>query len=44
LFFAIWPFGDGETFKRVERNLHEGPGSARIAFVHDVGSRVLYRV
>jgi CubicO group peptidase (beta-lactamase class C family) len=38
LFFAIWPFGDGETFKRVERNLYEGPGSARIAFVHDVGS------
>ena len=38
LLFAIWPFGDGETFKRVERNLHEGPGSARIAFVQDVGS------
>jgi hypothetical protein len=38
LFFAIWPFGDGETFKRVEHNLYEGPGSAPIAFVHDVGS------
>jgi CubicO group peptidase (beta-lactamase class C family) len=38
LFFAIWPFGDSETFKRIEGNIYEGPGSARIAFVHDVGS------
>jgi hypothetical protein len=35
---AIWPFGDGETFRRVERNLYEGPASARIAFMDDVGS------
>ena len=35
---AIWPFGDGETFKRVERNLYEGPASVRIAFIGDVGS------
>jgi CubicO group peptidase (beta-lactamase class C family) len=38
LFFAIWPFGDGETFKRIEGNIYEGLGSARIVFVHDVGS------
>jgi CubicO group peptidase (beta-lactamase class C family) len=38
LFFAIWPFGDGETLKRVERNLYERPSSVRVAFVDDVGS------
>ena len=38
LFFAIWPFGDGETFKRVERNLYEGPAFGRIAFIDDGGS------
>jgi hypothetical protein len=38
LFAAIWPFGDGETLKRVERNLYEGPGNVRAAFVNDVGS------
>src|SRR5499427_6417605 len=35
---AIWPFGDGETFKRVERNLYEGPAGVRIAFMGDLGS------
>jgi CubicO group peptidase (beta-lactamase class C family) len=38
LFAAIWPFGGGQTFKRVERNLYEGPASVRIAFVDDAGS------
>jgi CubicO group peptidase (beta-lactamase class C family) len=38
LFAAIWPFGDGETFRRVERNLYEGPASARIAFMDDGGA------
>jgi CubicO group peptidase (beta-lactamase class C family) len=33
LLFALWPFGDGETFKRVGRNLYEGPAGARIAFI-----------
>lgn len=38
LFSAMWPFGDGETLKRVERNLYEGPGNARLAFVNGAGS------
>jgi len=38
LLSAIWPFGDGQTFKRVERNLYEGPASVRVAFIDDVGS------
>jgi len=38
LFSAIWPFGDGEMFKRVERNLYEGPAIGRMAFIDDVGS------
>jgi Beta-lactamase len=37
-FAAIWPFGDGAAFKRVERKLYEGPGSARIAFIDGAGS------
>jgi hypothetical protein len=36
--FAIWPFDEGETFKRVARNLYEGPAHARFAFMDDVGS------
>jgi CubicO group peptidase (beta-lactamase class C family) len=36
LLAAIWPFGDGVTLKRVERNLYEGKG--RVAFVDNVGS------
>src|SRR5262249_11907273 len=35
---ALWPFGDGEAFKRVESNLYEGPASVRIAFIDDIGS------
>jgi CubicO group peptidase (beta-lactamase class C family) len=38
LFSALWPFGDGEAFKRVESKLYEGPASARIAFIDHVGS------
>jgi Beta-lactamase len=37
-FAAFWPFGDGAAFKRVERKLYEGPGSARIAFIDGAGS------
>ena len=39
LFSAIWPFGDGETFKPVGRNLYEGPASERFAFINDPGSQ-----
>src|SRR5262249_49737868 len=35
---ALWLFGDGEGFKRVEPNLYEGRASVRLAFVNDVGS------
>lgn len=35
LFSAIWPFGSGETFERVDRNLYEGPSNERIAFIND---------
>jgi hypothetical protein len=38
LFFALWPFGEGETFRRVGRNLYEGPASTRMAFMDDAGS------
>jgi CubicO group peptidase (beta-lactamase class C family) len=38
LFSAIWPFGDGRTFKRVARNLYEGPANTRIALMEDAGS------
>jgi hypothetical protein len=31
---AIWPFGNGAPWKRVQRDLYEGPG-ARFAFVDD---------
>ena len=34
---AIWPFGSGVPWKRVQRDLYEGPG-ARFAFVDDGGS------
>jgi CubicO group peptidase (beta-lactamase class C family) len=34
---AVWPFAKGQTFKRVDRNVYEGPG-ARVAFVNDAGS------
>jgi CubicO group peptidase (beta-lactamase class C family) len=33
--FAIWPFGNGEAVKRVERNLYVGPSGTRIAFIDD---------
>jgi hypothetical protein len=35
---AIWPFAAGERLKRVDRNVFEGPGGVRIAFVEDGGS------
>jgi CubicO group peptidase (beta-lactamase class C family) len=38
LLAAVWPFGEGETFRRIEPNLYEGPASARIAFMEDTGS------
>src|SRR5262249_18821838 len=38
LLSAIWPFGDGETFRHVERNVYEGPASVRIAFMDEAGS------
>jgi CubicO group peptidase (beta-lactamase class C family) len=37
-FLAIWPFGEGSVWKRVERNLYEGPSGARIALVDNAGS------
>lgn len=37
-FFASWPFGKGVAWKRVERNLYEGPSGARVAFVDTLGS------
>jgi CubicO group peptidase (beta-lactamase class C family) len=37
-FFAVWPFGDGRMFRRLEGNLYEGPEGARVAFVDDAGS------
>jgi CubicO group peptidase (beta-lactamase class C family) len=33
-FFALWPFGNGVPWRRVERNLYQGP-TARLAFVDD---------
>ena len=38
LHVAIWPFGNGEVLRRVGRNLYEGPGHTRMAFV-DNGSQ-----
>jgi CubicO group peptidase (beta-lactamase class C family) len=38
LFSAIWPFGDGATFRRVAPKLYEGPAGTRIAFMEDPGS------
>jgi CubicO group peptidase (beta-lactamase class C family) len=38
LFSALWPFGDGEAFARVENHVYEGPARVRIAFIDDVGS------
>src|SRR5262249_18490373 len=38
LLSAIWPYGDGETFRHVERNVYEGPASVRIAFMDEAGS------
>jgi hypothetical protein len=35
LLAALFPFGDGATFKPVQRNLYEGPRGARFAFVND---------
>jgi hypothetical protein len=35
---AIWPFGRGRMWKRVERNLYEGPAGERVAFVDDAGA------
>jgi len=32
---AIWPFGKGETFRRVGRNLYEGPANIRVAVMDD---------
>jgi CubicO group peptidase (beta-lactamase class C family) len=40
-FFAIWPFGEGSAWKRLERNLYQGPSGARVAFV-DNGSSGSY--
>jgi hypothetical protein len=34
---GVWPFAAGRTFKRVDRDVWEGPG-ARVAFIHDAGS------
>jgi len=34
---AVWPFAAGQTFKRVDRKVYEGP-AARIAFVGDADS------
>jgi CubicO group peptidase (beta-lactamase class C family) len=33
---AIWPFGAGRTFRRMDRNLYDGPGG-RLAFIDDAG-------
>jgi hypothetical protein len=33
-FFALWPFGNGAPWRRVERDLYQGP-SGRVAFVDD---------
>lgn len=33
----FWPFAAGQTFKRVDHNVYEGPG-ARMAFINDAGS------
>jgi len=35
LHVAIWPFGNGEVLRRVGKDLYEGPGHTRIAFVDD---------
>jgi CubicO group peptidase (beta-lactamase class C family) len=37
-FFAVWPFGDGRTFRRAGGNLYEGPEGASVAFVDDGAS------
>src|SRR5262249_39961651 len=31
---AIWPFGAGQTFRRVGQDLYQGPANLRIAFMH----------
>jgi CubicO group peptidase (beta-lactamase class C family) len=41
---AIWPFGDGRTLRRVERNLYETPDGGRSAFVNDSGSESYWAV
>lgn len=38
VFSAIWPFGGGETFRRLERNLYVGPVNQHAAFIEDDGS------
>jgi CubicO group peptidase (beta-lactamase class C family) len=35
---AIWPFAAGQMLKRVDRNVFEGPGGGRIAFIDEPGS------
>jgi hypothetical protein len=34
-FSAVWPFGEGRRFKRIEGNLYEGPDDSRVAFVDE---------
>jgi CubicO group peptidase (beta-lactamase class C family) len=34
---AVFPFGDGVTFRRVSRRLYLGPANSRLAFIHDGG-------
>ena len=37
-FPAIWPYGAGFAWKRLERNLYQGPSGERVAFIDKGGS------
>ena len=37
-FPAIWPYGEGFAWKRLERNLYQGPSGERVAFIDKGGS------
>jgi hypothetical protein len=37
-FPAVWPYSAGSAWKRLERNLYQGPSGGRVAFIDKAGS------